>query len=230
MAEAAEAKPRLLDLFCCAGGAAMGYALAGFEVVGVDVNPQPNYPFEFHQADALTFPTEGFDAIHASPPCQAFSVATLFHRGQRDKHPNLVPQTRAKLRESGLPYAIENVPGAPLENPIMLCGTMFPERLKVYRHRMFETSPAVYFPPAFHNPHMYRPTEVGRKVAEHGWMTVAGHFSDVKAAGAAMGIDWMTRDELAQAIPPPYTEFIGVHLMRVIRQPVGFISKEEGRE
>jgi len=206
-------KPRLLDLFCGAGGAAMGYSRAGFEVVGVDLHPQPRYPFEFHQADAMTFPLDGFDAIHASPPCQAFSVATLFHRGARDTHPNLVPGTRARLRAAGVPYAIENVMGAPLENAIMLCGTMFPMGLKVYRHRLFECNPPVYFPPTSHNPHVYRPTPVGRAVADHGWMTVAGHFSGAEAAGRAMGIDWMTRAELAQAIPPAYTYFIGKHLM-----------------
>jgi DNA (cytosine-5)-methyltransferase 1 len=209
-------KPRLLDLFCGAGGAGMGYYRAGFEVVGVDVKPQPRYPFEFHQADAMTYPLEGFDAIHASPPCQAFSVATLFHRGRRDQHPNHVPATRQRLQASGVPFAIENVLGAPLINPVMLCGTMFPG-LKVYRHRLFECNPSLYFPPAWHNPHMFRPTPVGRAVADHGWMTVAGHFSGAAAAGRAMGIDWMNRAELAQAIPPEYTEWIGQQLLEAIR-------------
>lgn len=209
---------RLLDLFCGAGGAAMGYYRAGFtEIVGVDIKPQPRYPFEFVQADAMTYPLDGFDAIHASPPCQAFSVATLFHRGRRDQHPDLVEPTRERLLEVGVPYAIENVPAAPLINPLMLCGTMF-LGLKVYRHRLFECEPAIYFPPSCHNPHLFRPTEVGRRVAEHGWMTVAGHFSSVEAAGVAMGIDWMTRDELAQAIPPAYTEYIGRHLLAAIRE------------
>lgn len=194
----------------------MGYHRAGFDVVGVDIKPQPRYPFEFHQGDAMTWPLDGFDAIHASPPCQAYSVATLFHRGRRDQHPDLVPATRERLHRARVPYAIENVMGAPLQNAVMLCGTMFPGQLKVYRHRLFESWPAIYFPPAAHNPHVHRPTEVGRRVAEHGWMTVAGHFSSAEAAGKAMGIDWMTRDELAQAIPPAYTEFIGRQLLAAI--------------
>ena len=190
--------------------------MAGFYVVGVDIKPQPHYVGdEFIQADAMTFPLEGFDAIHASPPRQAFSVATLFHRGRRDEHPNLVPATRERLLRTGKPFAIENVPGAPLENAVMLCGTMFPG-LKVYRHRLFECHPPVYFPPAFHNPHIFRPTEVGRAPLAHGWMTVAGHFSGAKQAAAAMGIDWMTREELAQAIPPAYTEFIGKQLLAAL--------------
>lgn len=217
-------KPRLLDLFCGAGGAAMGYYRAGFEVVGVDHNAQPHYPFEFVQQDALEFLAAtiddglvkpngylGYHAIHASPPCQRYSVATVFHPGRQAEHPDLVDPTRDLLEASGLPYVIENVMGAPLRNPIMLCGTMF-EGLRVYRHRNFECKPPVYWPP-YHNAHPERPAEVGRAVPEHGWMTVAGHFSDVKAASRAMGIDWMTRDELRQAIPPAYTEWIGRQLL-----------------
>jgi DNA (cytosine-5)-methyltransferase 1 len=221
-------KPRLLDLFCGAGGAAMGYSRAGFEVVGVDINPQPHYPFEFFQADALELLSaanhieldipasilSGFDAIHASPPCQRYSVATVFHPGRQAEHPDLVGPTRELLQMSGLPWVIENVMGAPLLNPVMLCGTMF-DGLKVYRHRIFEAEPPIYWPP-YHNWHEHRPTEVGRKVAEHGWMTVAGHFSNAAAGGRAMGIDWMTRDELRQAIPPAYTEWIGRQLLASI--------------
>lgn len=167
----------------------------------------------------MTFPLKGYDAIHASPPCQAFSVATLFHKGRRDQHPNLVPGTRERLLTTGVPYVIENVMGAPLENPLMLCGTMFPGALKVYRHRLFETCPPIYFPPTSHNTHVHRPTEVGRRVAEHGWMTVAGHFSSAEAAGGAMGIDWMSRDELAQSIPPAYTEWLGKQLLAALKVP-----------
>jgi SAM-dependent methyltransferase len=128
---------RLLDLFCGAGGAAKGYADAGFEVVGVDIEPQPNYPFEFVRADALTFPLDGFDAVHASAPCQAFTVYRNNSAHVRQDHPNLIPQTRERLIASGLPYVIENVPGAPLIDPIQLCGTSFPP-LEVRRHRIFE--------------------------------------------------------------------------------------------
>jgi DNA (cytosine-5)-methyltransferase 1 len=138
-------KPRLLDLFCGAGGCSAGYERAGFEVVGVDIEPQPNYPFEFHQADALTFPRDGFDVIHASPPCQAFSA--LKHLTTRE-HPRLVEPARAMLRESGLPYVIENVVGAPLLSPVMLCGSGF--GLDVQRHRLFETNFPVMSPGCAH--------------------------------------------------------------------------------
>ena len=114
--------PRALDLFCCAGGASEGLRRAGFEVVGVDIEPQPHYPFEFHQADALTFPLDGFDFIWASPPCQAY---TLCQRIQKNEHPDLVAPIRERLHANGAPYCIENVPGAPLVEPIELCGTMF---------------------------------------------------------------------------------------------------------
>ena len=172
----------------------------------MDINPQPHYPFEFIQADAMDYladfrPGEYYDAIHASPPCQRYSVATVFHPGRQAQHPDLVDPVRDLLQATGRPWVIENVMGAPLRNPVMLCGTMF-DGLRVYRHRNFESWPPIYWPP-MHNWHEHRPAEVGRAVPEHGWMTVAGHFSDVKSASLAMGIDWMTRDELRQAIPRP---------------------------
>lgn len=204
-------KPKLIDLFCCAGGAGYGYHLAGFEVVGVDINPQPDYPFKFIQADALTFPIDGFDAVHASPPCQQF---TAYRRGREEKVGatalNLIPQTREKLISSGLPYVIENVPGAPLENPIQLCGSSF--GLDVRRHRLFESN--VYlealpcdhswqtprFPPASNRTNLRRTVEVG----------VYRIPLDVQRK--AMGIDWMRLGDLSQAIPPAYTEFLGKQL------------------
>ena len=208
-------RPRLLDLFCGAGGASVGYARAGFDVVGVDIEPQPNYPFTFHQADAMTFPLDGFDVIHASPPCQRFAVSTQVwaerRPGLRESHPDLVGPTRDRLIETDRLYVIENVPAAPLRNPMLLCGTMF-DGLRVYRHRLFETWPPMYWPPA-HGAHRERVTEVGRPVGDSGWMTVAGHFINLPAASAAMGIDWMTKAELAQAIPPAFTEYIGRRIM-----------------
>lgn len=151
-------KPRLLDLFCGAGGATRGYQLAGFHVTGVDDKPQPHYVGdEFHQADALTFPLDGFDAIHASPPCQAHSSLRALQKGK--KYPDLIPETRALLVASGLPYVIENVEGAPLGERgflIMLCGTMFrlqtPDgRAEIRRHRLFELSFSIALrPPCQH--------------------------------------------------------------------------------
>jgi DNA (cytosine-5)-methyltransferase 1 len=142
-------KPRLLDLFCGAGGAAMGYHRAGFDVVGVDVNPQPRYPFEFVQADALTYPLEGFDAIHASPPCQPWTRKTPTWGRARvhyPDHPQLIEPTRDRLHASGLPYVIENVVGAPLRAQVMLCGSMF--GLRIQKHRLFEGNWPLPFPPA----------------------------------------------------------------------------------
>jgi len=136
-------RPKILDLFCGAGGASMGYHLAGFEVVGVDIALQPNYPFEFHQADAMAFPLSGFDAIHASPPCQAYTRMArglLQSQGRAKEHPRLIEPIRARLLESGLPYIIENVEGAPLIRPIRLCGSSF--GLDVQRHRLFEVLPS----------------------------------------------------------------------------------------
>ena len=129
-------RPRLLDLFCKAGGGAMGYVRAGFEVIGVDIKPQPHYPFEFHQGDAMTYPLEGFDAYHASPPCQRYSRTKSLHPGC--KYPDLLAQTRNLLIATGKPWVIENVVGAPFQHWIMLCGMMF--GLRTYRHRRFETS------------------------------------------------------------------------------------------
>lgn len=198
--------PRLLDLFCGAGGAAMGYHQAGFEVVGVDIKPQPRYPFEFHQADALTFPLEGFDVIHASPPCQAFTKAQIIRSKQ---HPELIEPIRQRLIANGKPYVIENVVGAPLVKPITLCGAMF--GLRTYRHRLFESSAPISEP--YHPLHYHKTAKMGRPVQSHEFIHVVGNFSNVALARQAMGIDWMTRDELREAIPPFYTKWIGEQLL-----------------
>lgn len=199
---------RLLDLFCKAGGASMGYHRAGFDVTGVDIEPQPRYPFAFVQGDALAYVAahgHEYDAIAASPPCQAFTRLTNVQQGP---YPDLVAATRGALAATGRPYVIENVPGAPLIEPIMLCGTMF--GLKVYRHRLFECSFFLLSPP--HGRHRARFPHAGRGPSEDGWISVAGNFIGAEAARAAMGIDWMVRNELAQAIPPAYTAFIGAAL------------------
>lgn len=204
-------KPRLLDLFCGAGGAAMGYARAGFDVVGVDIEPQKNYPFNFVRADALEVLESGevegfsveinFDAIHASPPCQGNSVSrTIWGR----EHEDLLTPTRERLLEWGGPYIIENTPPwAPMRPDFILCGSQFGEpRLK--RHRWFE----VNWPSA----HLLPPCTHGKQI-----VSVFGHgghvYHGVDEWREVMGIDWMTRDELAQAIPPAYTEYIGLQLI-----------------
>lgn len=195
-------KLRALDLFCCAGGAGMGLNRAGFEVVGVDIARQPNYPFEFNHADALTFPLEGFDFIWASPPCQAH---TLAQRIRGNEHPDLIEPIRARLRASGKPYCIENVEGAPLIDPIMLCGGMFD--IQTYRHRLFECSFPVVQPP--HEKHAAPIRKMGRPVQEGEFMHIVGNFSGADLARKIMDMPWATRDELREAIPPVYSQYIG---------------------
>lgn len=203
---------KLLDLYCKAGGAGMGYHRAGYEVTGVDIEPQPKYPFKFIQADAIAYLLEFghlYDVIHASPVCKRYSSITKT-AGTADNHPDQVAELRNVLKAIGKPYVIENVEGAPLFNPLMLCGTMF--GLNVIRHRLFETNPVVWFAPFSCN-HSKRVVKHGRKPnREKHYAAVTGHFSDVEFAGDSMGIDWMGQAELSQAIPPAYTEFIGKQL------------------
>lgn len=194
----------------------MGYHRAGFEVVGVDIVPQPHYPFEFHQADALQYLYEHgheFDAIHASPPCQDYSVTKSIHGNE---YPRLITPLRDLLKSIGLPYVIENVAGASDEmiTPTLLCGTMF--GLLVIRHRLFETSFFVLEPTHTHaGIKVYTNASRGYSAFRNGatHICVAGNNFDPKDGAIAMGIDWMTREEMAEAIPPAYTEFIGRHLM-----------------
>lgn len=201
---------RILDLFCGAGGAGMGYHRAGFEVVGVDVSAQPNYPFEFVQADAMTFDLRGFDAIHASPPCQRYTQ--LGTREDLSHYPDLVDATRERLEAAGVPWVIENVPGSPLRKPVTLCGAMF--GLRAYRHRLFEASKSLTVPP--HPKHAVRVNRRGENRREHwangGFITITGDVGTY-CGPEAMGIDWMTGNELSQAIPPAYTEWIGRQLV-----------------
>ncbi len=208
-------RPRLLDLFCGAGGAAMGYHRAGFDVVGVDIAPQPHYPFEFIQADAMTFPLHGFDAIHASPPCQAYSSATpAIH-----DHPDLYAPTRRRLIDSGTPYVIENVIGAPYDHGIVLCGSMFDltaEGEWIQRHRNFEASWFMW-QPACNHPIGRRPINVtGNSFTREVRQWEHSRQGPFSLAQRLMGIDWTTRDELGQAIPPAYTEWIGRQLLASI--------------
>jgi DNA (cytosine-5)-methyltransferase 1 len=205
-------KPKLLDLFCCQGGAGYGYHLAGFDVTGVDLFPQPRYPYEFVQADAVEYLREHgheYDAIHASPPCQAFSNAQKL---MGNEHPDFITPTREVLLDLGKPFVIENVPGAPLESPFELCGSMF--GLGTYRHRLFETNFYVDVPD--HDAHTARTTKMGRKPIDGEMMHVVGNFSGVEKAKKAMGIDWMNRDGLRESIPPAYTGHIGRDLMEEV--------------
>lgn len=217
-------RPRLLDLFCCAGGAAMGYHRAGFEVVGVDIRPQPRYPFQFIQADALRLDEgflSGFHGIHASPPCQRYSDLAR-RNGNAADHPDLIEPVRQLLHFIGRPYVIENVEGAPLLDPIKLCGTMFPG-LRVLRHRLFETNWTISQPEHGKHPLVYtmdkRKGHFGRLDQETAFVQVTGGGNCSKAAAAdAMGIDWMTKGELNEAIPPAYTQFIGERLLAHLRE------------
>lgn len=207
---------KLLDLFCGAGGAGMGYHRAGFEVVGVDIKPQPRYPFEFHQADALEYLAEHgheFDVIHASPPCQRYSEQT--QPAYRENHPDLIAPTREALRTTGKPYIIENVEMARafLINPLMLCGSMF--GLKIWRHRYFETSPFWMMSPMSCR-HDFDPiliTGMGSTPKRNG----KRYKSPIAEKREAIKIEWMTTEEITEAIPPAYTEFIGRQLLGVLQ-------------
>lgn len=232
------AKPKLLDLFCGAGGAAMGYAQAGFEVTGVDIARQKHFPFSFIQANALDYVLEHgseYNAIHASPPCQKYSAMTR-GRWQDREHPDLVALTRLALMWMNKLYIIENVPGAPLHDPIMLCGTMFglqtPEGSQLRRHRLFEASfpinvkllscrhndgSAIGVYGGGQHPDRRRPATIG--VWGHGGgdshRDGLDHYK-VADRRQVMQIDWMTQKELSQAIPPAYTRFIGEQLREML--------------
>jgi len=224
--------PKLLDLFCGAGGASMGYYRAGFEVIGVDIKPQPHYPFEFHQADALEYPLDGFDVIHASPPCQAHC-----NLSSNLGHVDLIPATRKRLKDKV--YVIENVQGAPLIHPVRLCGSSF--GILVQRHRLFESSVCLkgkpcdhsWWKPCFFQNDYKRRNRLSNVVAVYG----ASRFTnDFQVRCAAMGIGWMDINELSQAIPPAYTEYIGKQLIREITNadtildsgPASYGRKQDG--
>lgn len=197
--------PRALDLFCGAGGASMGLHRAGFEVTGIDIKPQPRYPFRFIQADALKPPVRlsDFDLVWASPPCQHYSRATAW-RGKRSDHPDLIAPVRASLLEAGVPFIIENVEDARhrLNDPTMLCGTAF--GLGLRRHRYFETS----FPmPMLATPCAHRS---GDASFDH------GKKQPESAYRAALECDWMTVLEARQSIPPVYAEHIGKYAMMAL--------------
>lgn len=207
-------KPRLLDLFCCQGGASRGYADAGFEVTGVDIDPQSRYPFDFIQGDAIGYLTahaNEYDAIVGSPPCQRYTNA---QRIQKNEHPDLVEPLRAAMVASGKPYVIENVPGAPLVDPVMLCGEMF--GLRTYRHRLFEAGNGFSIIAPDHPKHIAKSAKMGRQVGPGEYMQVVGNFTGVDLARQIMSMPWASRDGLREAIPPAYTEFIGKQLFSAL--------------
>ncbi len=217
-------KPRLLDLFCGAGGCSAGYHRAGFDVVGVDINPQPHYPFEFHQADAMTFPLNGFDVIHASPPCQAYSRSRNMGEQSGKNAPKLIEAVRRRLQLTTMPWIIENVEGAPLNDfplfgshRIMICGAAFGLGtcgFDLMRHRLFESNITLKGKKCCH--------QRGKTIGVYGNGTNLFHRNKfgrcVKNSELreAMGIDWMNRKELSQAIPPAYCEFIGKQLIKIM--------------
>jgi DNA (cytosine-5)-methyltransferase 1 len=206
-------RPRLLDLYCCQGGAARGYHDAGFDVVGVDIEPQPRYPYEFHRADALEFLAahwREFDVVHASPPCHDHTALSSLSGLNGSGH--LLADTRAALLALPVPWVIENVPGAPMRVDLRLCGDMF--GLRTYRHRWFEFGDPM-FPPQLSHPRHRTPTSTfkRRKQFEEGYhISVTGDVGSW-VGGRVLGIGWMTGDGLSQAIPPAYTRVVGAHLL-----------------
>jgi DNA (cytosine-5)-methyltransferase 1 len=222
-------KPRLLDLFCCAGGAGVGYGRAGFEVTGVDVVVHKRNPHPVIEADALglcpEWIAENFDAVHASPPCQGYS--SMRHAPGAKGAPRLIGQVRALLRDAGLPYVIENVEAAKADmvDPVTLCGTMFrlgAQGHDLHRHRLFESNIPLTAPACQHSGRpvigVYggharcRSAKHGGRGTKDAWQ--GGHKA---AASEALGIDWMTLAEMSESIPPAYTEHIGRQLMDYIR-------------
>lgn len=216
-------RPLLIDFCCGAGGAAEGYRRAGFRVIGVDIARQRHFPLgdmHFIQAEALAwFDAHNFvnvAAVHASPPCQGYSRMNRVHKRE---YPMLIEPFRERFQALGLPYVIENVEGAPLIDPITLCGSSFD--LKVLRHRLFESNVPLVAPPCnSHKGEFYSPAGHGDPNWRHSEKNP--HLKGVgytERCRRAMGISWMNRDELAEAIPPAYTEWIGKQLMEHINGP-----------
>lgn len=210
---------RLLDLFCGAGGCSVGYYRAGFDVEGVDITPHDDYPFTFHQADAMDVLRDReflnqFDVIHASPPCQAFTSARHLSKAQGNKTNtlDLLTPTTQLLRAWGGMYVIENVPGAPMTNPALMCGSAF--GLQVRRHRYFD-SPLLLMNSGCRHSQQGRPVGVYHVMGDeipHGGRTAR----TLQEGRIAMGIDWMTWRDLKEAIPPAYTQYIGEQVLAAV--------------
>lgn len=209
-------RPRLLDLYCCQGGASAGYAAAGFDVLGVDIDPQPRYPFPLVQVDVLKYLRGGmflrglFDAVHASPPCQFYSKA---QRIQNRDHLDLIAPTREALEELGLPYVIENVEDAAgeLKSPITLCGESF--GLRTYRHRLFEAGGGFILAGMPHPEHVAPLRKMGRAPRPGEYIHAVGNFSGVEQVRQDYGVPWMSRDGIRECIPPAYAEYVGRQLI-----------------
>ncbi len=237
--KSSDRRPRLLDLYCGAGGAAVGYDRAGFEVLGVDIVDQPNYPFAFRREDALDFLAGfgvdlAFDAIHASPPCQAHvrgMNAVNVELGRDLEHVDHVAATRELLVETDLPFVIENVVGAPLVDPITLCGTSF--GLPLRRHRLFESNVPLLSIPCRHSDftekrywngdRSVRNADGTRSYTGHAKRSsvvqIYGHAGEKHEWPAAMEIDWMSYPEMTEAIPPAFTEYVGAFLIGYVGAP-----------
>ena len=223
---------KLLDLFCCAGGAGRGYHDAGFEVTGVDIKDQPRYPYEFIQGDALDYARNHgheYDAIHASPPCQAYSATKSFHENQ---HPDLVAETREVLNGIGKPWVMENVVGAPLEDPMKLDGRHFgitaPDvdgvMLKLVRPRLFESNFELRAPDSWYpNSDLHTASVYG---AGGGWTPRrrddperrGGYIPHTDVVKRLLGIDWMTKHELSQSVPPVFAQWVGEQLAQEVQR------------
>lgn len=213
--------PRLVDLFCGQGGASAGYVAAGFDVVGIDLSPQPRYPYTFIQADAMTFPLDGFDAVHASPPCQDHSDT----RNLSGDHGTgwMLAATLKRFRNSGMPWVVENVARSSLARQadlfgaegLELCGCMFPAlRGLLYENRLFETSFPV--PQLSHVKHVWPQTKMGRAPKPGACMQLTGCFTGADEGRRRMGTPWMSRKGMAQAIPPAYATYVGAALMDLV--------------
>jgi DNA (cytosine-5)-methyltransferase 1 len=215
-------QPVVLDLGCGAGGVSTGYRNAGYLTIGVDIEPQPHYPFEFIQADMLDVADHlirygrwrgielgEIDLVHVSAPCQRWSKQLRCRPELKEKYPDLITPMRPLLEEAGKPYVMENVEGAPLRDPVMLCGTMF--RRELYRHRLLETGNGISLPQLPHPRHAKPASRAGHWVPGT-VMSISGHIAPVAMARELMGIDWTTREELAEAIPVYFSEWAGLQI------------------
>lgn len=213
---------KALDLFCCAGGASTGIARAGFDVTGVDIDEQPEYPYRFVRGDALAQDLNGYDFVWASPPCQCFTKYKNCRPNLPEKYQDLIAATRAKLKAWGGYWIMENVVGAPLDNPVTLCGSMF--GMDIRRHRLFESNVMLMQPQCNHGiwtPNRYpggRSRERGHaRVPCRGTIEIGRWNIPLETQKAAMGMPWVSDlRKLSEAIPPAYSEFLAAQIKRVI--------------